>query len=295
MKSLLGMRRDSKERRSLMLSYPGNTILALVSWRYMAYIMDTNEEERVKAKQVEVGRAHFETETTRFTILDAPSNYFLVLFYNDFCTGFIVSLFYSRVLVNPVRLGHKSYVPNMISGASQADIGVLVISARKGEFETGYEKGGQTREHVLLAKTLGVSKLLVVVNKMDDPTKEILQREPTVADVVLRTHCRDDGGEGTFVDLRSKATYETFVRLRDEALASEGEESSSSSEIIRKVWLEAIGGPKRGGKIYPFDNQGGALGLVPKGSSGVPSSFMHSQMPESFERMVLQLEEAQED
>ncbi|PKI60007.1 hypothetical protein CRG98_019595, partial [Punica granatum] len=107
------------------------------SW-YMAYIMDTNEEERAKGKTVEVGRAYFETESTRFTILDAP--------------------------------GHKSYVPNMIMGASQADIGVLVISARKGEFETGYEKGGQTREHVMLAKTLGVSKLLVVVNKMDDPT-----------------------------------------------------------------------------------------------------------------------------
>ncbi|KAJ4828647.1 hypothetical protein Tsubulata_036136 [Turnera subulata] len=107
------------------------------SW-YMAYIMDTNEEERAKGKTVEVGRAAFETEKTRFTILDSP--------------------------------GHKSYVPNMISAASQADVGVLVISAREGEFEAGYKRGGQTREHTQLAKTFGVSKLIVVINKMDDPT-----------------------------------------------------------------------------------------------------------------------------
>lgn len=109
------------------------------SW-FLAYIMDTNEEEKAKGKTVEVGRAHFETETKRFTILDAP--------------------------------GHKSYVPNMISGASQADIGVLIISARKGEFETGFERGGQTREHTLLAKTLGVDKLILAINKMDDPSVE---------------------------------------------------------------------------------------------------------------------------
>ncbi|GKV49642.1 hypothetical protein SLEP1_g56385 [Rubroshorea leprosula] len=104
----------------------------------MVSMMDTNEEERIKGIALEVGSARFENENTRFTILDAPAD--------------------------------KSYVPNMISGAAQADIGVLVISAHKGEFKTGYERDGQTREHVELAQTLGVSTLFVVVNKMEDPT-----------------------------------------------------------------------------------------------------------------------------
>ncbi|MDP2438091.1 MAG: GTP-binding protein [archaeon] len=105
------------------------------SW-WLAYIFDTNEEERAKGKTVEVGRAPFATANKRYTILDAP--------------------------------GHKNYVPNMIAGAAQADVGVLVISAKRGEFESGFEKGGQTREHAMLAKTLGVSRLIVAINKMDD-------------------------------------------------------------------------------------------------------------------------------
>lgn len=115
---------------------------------------------------MECGRASFETAKKRFTILDAP--------------------------------GHAGFVPNMISGAAQADIGVLVISARKGEFETGFERRGQTRyvymyvcelvcvwlvmshctsdcflfhrEHAMLAKTAGVKHLVILINKMDDPT-----------------------------------------------------------------------------------------------------------------------------
>ncbi|CAD6195071.1 unnamed protein product [Caenorhabditis auriculariae] len=107
------------------------------SW-YLSWCMDTNDEEREKGKTVEVGRAYFETERRHFTILDAP--------------------------------GHKSFVPNMISGANQADLAVLVISARRGEFETGFDRGGQTREHAMLVKTAGVKHLVVLVNKMDDPT-----------------------------------------------------------------------------------------------------------------------------
>ncbi|GKV46135.1 hypothetical protein SLEP1_g53142 [Rubroshorea leprosula] len=71
----------------------------------------------------------------------------------------------------------------MISGAAQADIAVLVISARKGEFKTGYERAGQTREHVQLAKTLGLSKLFVIVNKMDNPTAQVK---------VLAIYCDED-------------------------------------------------------------------------------------------------------
>jgi peptide chain release factor subunit 3 len=66
--------------------------------------------------------------------------------------------------------GHKNYVPNMIMGASLADFGGLVISARRGEFEAGFDREGQTREHVHLAKSLGIQKLVVIVNKMDEPT-----------------------------------------------------------------------------------------------------------------------------
>ena len=62
----------------------------------------------------------------------------------------------------------------MIEGASQADFAILIISARKGEFETGFEKGGQTREHAMLVKTQGIKRLIVAINKMDDPTVQVI-------------------------------------------------------------------------------------------------------------------------
>ena len=107
------------------------------SW-FMAYIMDINEEEREKGKTVEIGKAFFETSTKRFTLLDAP--------------------------------GHAGYIPNLLQGACQADFAGLVIAAKKGEFEAGFDKNGSTREHALLLKALGVNQLIVIVNKMDEET-----------------------------------------------------------------------------------------------------------------------------
>ena len=79
------------------------------SWQ-LAYVMDSFSEEKSKGKTVEVGRANFETKSKQFTLFDAP--------------------------------GHKNYVPNMIMGAACADYAGLVISARKGEYEAGFEKDG---------------------------------------------------------------------------------------------------------------------------------------------------------
>jgi peptide chain release factor subunit 3 len=107
------------------------------SW-YLSFIMDLGDSERAKGKTEELGVARFEREGHSFTLLDAP--------------------------------GHRSFVPQMIGGAVQADVAILVVSARAGEFEAGFDRGGQTSEHLLIAKTTGVRFIVIVVNKMDDPT-----------------------------------------------------------------------------------------------------------------------------
>jgi len=101
-----------------------------------AWVLDKLKEERERGLTIDTAYLKFETPKYFFTVIDAP--------------------------------GHRDFVKNMVTGASQADAAVLFVSAKRGEFEAGIGPGGQTREHGFLAYTLGVNQMVVAINKMDD-------------------------------------------------------------------------------------------------------------------------------
>merc|ERR1719391_1609086 len=104
------------------------------SFKY-AWVLDKLKAERERGITIDIALWKFQTENYYVTIIDAP--------------------------------GHRDFIKNMITGTSQADCAVLIVAAGHGEFEAGISKDGQTREHALLAYTLGVKQMIVGVNKMD--------------------------------------------------------------------------------------------------------------------------------
>jgi elongation factor 1-alpha len=105
------------------------------SFKY-AWVLDRLKAERERGITIDIALWKFETKNLTFTIIDAP--------------------------------GHRDFIKNMITGTSQADVAILMIAGGAGEFEAGWDKNGQTREHALLAFTLGVKQMIVCINKMDD-------------------------------------------------------------------------------------------------------------------------------
>ncbi|MDH3855303.1 MAG: GTP-binding protein, partial [Nitrosopumilus sp.] len=100
-----------------------------------AWVMDNIKDERERGITIDLAFQKFESAKYFFTLIDAP--------------------------------GHRDFIKNMITGASEADAAILVLSAKEGETDTAIAAGGQAREHAFLLKTLGVSQLIVAINKMD--------------------------------------------------------------------------------------------------------------------------------
>jgi elongation factor 1-alpha len=105
------------------------------SFKY-AWVLDKLKAERERGITIDISLWKFQTEKYYYTVIDAP--------------------------------GHRDFIKNMITGTSQADIAMLMIASPQGEFEAGISKDGQTREHALLAYTLGVRQMIVCMNKMDE-------------------------------------------------------------------------------------------------------------------------------
>merc|ERR1711937_1068544 len=104
------------------------------SFKY-AWVLDKLKAERERGITIDIALWKFETKGGVFTIIDAP--------------------------------GHRDFIKNMITGTSQADVAILMIASPSGEFESGWSKEGQTREHALLAFTMGVKQMICCCNKMD--------------------------------------------------------------------------------------------------------------------------------
>lgn len=151
-----------------------------------AWVLDEGEDERQRGVTIDVCVKHFTTKSRHFTILDAP--------------------------------GHRDFVPSMLQGAVQADVALLVADVS--HFEAGFDRGGQTREHLQLVRSLGLSSLVVAINKLDtcDWSQKVFE------DVKSRLHAFIIGPDCGFKEANvryvplSGFTGENMLERKEEAL-----------------------------------------------------------------------------
>mmetsp|Transcript_8484 Transcript_8484/g.12936 ORF Transcript_8484/g.12936 Transcript_8484/m.12936 type:complete len:446 (+) Transcript_8484:45-1382(+) len=121
----------------------------------LAFLSMKGKTEQERGLTIACATSQFSTDRFQVTLIDAP--------------------------------GHRSFIKNMINGAVAADASVLLVSAKKGEFEAGFGADGSTKEHSLLAFTMGINQVIVAVNKIDTvPMDERQERFESIAKEVLR-------------------------------------------------------------------------------------------------------------
>ncbi|ESZ94291.1 hypothetical protein SBOR_5287 [Sclerotinia borealis F-4128] len=197
----------------------------------LAWVLDQGTEERSRGVTIDIAMNKFETEKTVFTILDAP--------------------------------GHRDFIPNMIAGASQADFAVLVIDASTGSFESGLK--GQTKEHALLVRSMGVQRIIIVVNKLDtvgwsqERFDEISQQ---VSAFLMAAGFQDknikfipcSGLQGDYIARRS--TEQAAAWYTGPTLVEELDHSEPVARALNKPLRLTIGDIFRGGVQHPLSISG---------------------------------------
>merc|ERR1712113_1105247 len=134
--------------------------LGKASFKY-AWVLDKLKAERERGITIDIALWKFSSEKRIFTIIDAP--------------------------------GHRDFIKNMITGTSQADAAILMIASDVGGFEAGFSKDGQTREHALLAQTMGVKQMIVAINKMEDSSVKYSQKRYDEIKSELTTYLKKVG------------------------------------------------------------------------------------------------------
>ncbi|MFQ5940792.1 MAG: translation elongation factor EF-1 subunit alpha [Nitrososphaerales archaeon] len=234
-----------------------------------AWVLDKLKDERERGVTIDLAFQKFETQKYFFTLIDAP--------------------------------GHRDFVKNMITGASEADCAILVVSAKKGETEVAVDPGGQGREHAFLLRTLGVSQLIVAINKMDDQlvkySKERFEEVKNIVEDLLKgigyntakiRFIPTSGWKGDNLSKKAEnmSWYDgpTLMQALDEFVEPEKPLTKPLRLPIQDVYsITGVGtvpvGRIETGKLKPNDK----IVVMPEGASGEIKSIEthHTQIPEA--------------